>query len=1207
MNKTAIKNFAVWARNKLIADISYRAGLIGITESGIASALPQSTGTTEFYDIGTAEPYSISGDAVRQRRRLVELIERKEKETDYKTAYKYIIEEVAYTWFNRLIAIRFMEVNDYLPSHIRVLSSESGKMEPDLVTTPFDADLNYSVVEESKIIQLKQDNQLDELFRMLFIKQCNMLNAYLPELFEETQDYSELLLNLSVVDQDGVVFHLIHDIPEEDFDISREGQVEIIGWLYQYYNAEPKDETFALLKKNIKITKERIPAATQLFTPDWIVRYMVENSLGRLWIKGHPNSELAANWKYYVSDAKQEENVYFQLNKIDEQYRDIDLEEIRIIDPCMGSGHILVYCFDVLMQMYEAQGYTQRDAAQAIVENNIYGLDIDKRATQLAYFAVMMKARQYDRRIFSRNIKPHLYAIEESNDVNRSHLKYFGNSLDERDRKEAECGISELLSTFSDAKEYGSIIDVANFNWKLLFQYVNSLEEIGQMTFETVGITQTQSKLLKLVELGQVMAQKYHVVITNPPYMSSSGMGEKLLTYVKENYQDEKSDMSTVMMSKCLSMAENIGYVSMINIPVWMFISSYSELRRKIVGNNTFINMLHFGRGVFGSDFGTTAFVINKCNIKNYDAVYRKLHTEVGNVDSIEQKERWFFEGFGYYVSKKEWFERIPSTPIAYWLSENAVNLFINEPPLREVADPRQGLATGNDEKYLRQWQEVDFNGIKFGAKDVEEFWKLSGLYAPFNKGGAFRKWYGNNTLVIRFSQTNYSQLMQSGNHLPSRQFYFKPGITWTALTAGDFSGRYCDNGFVFAGKGPMCFPYEADNTYYLLGFLNSKLTSYFMKVFSSTTDFNQGPMRDLPLIMDCGEKRKEVECIVKENISLSKKDWDSFEASWDFAVHPLVALRISGAHSWGDGKPIMKLSSVYKAWEFLTETRYDRLKENEKRLNEIFIDIYGLQNELNPDVEDKNVTVRKADLQRDIKGLISYSVGCMFGRYSLDEPGICYAGGKWSCEKYSSFLPDYDNCIPITDEEYFDDDIVGRFCNWIKVVYGEENLEENLDYISKALGNKGSTSREIIRNYFLTDFIKDHIKTYQKKPIYWLFDSGKQNGFKALVYMHRWNADTIGNLRVEYLHRLERIYESEVIRMQDMIDNSTNTREVAVSTKRKEKIQKQIKECHEYDEKIGHLALARIEIDLDDGTNRNYEKVQIASDGKKYQVLVKL
>lgn len=415
MNKTAIKNFAIWARNKLIADISYRAGLMGITESGIAKPLPQSTGTTKFYDIGTAEPYSISGHQVAQRNQLVEAIRRKERDTDHKTAYNYIMEEVAYTWFNRLIAVRFMEVNDYLPSHIRVLSSETGKLEPDLVTTPFDADLPFTPQEEAALIQMKQDNKLDEAFRLLFIKQCNALNKILPALFEVTGHYTELLLNLSVIDQDGVVWHLVHDIDEADFNVNRGGQVEIIGWLYQYYNTEPKDETFALLKKNVKVTKERIPSATQLFTPDWIVRYMVENSLGRLWVEGHPNDALKSGWKYYLNEAVQEPDVQAQLEEIRREYRALNLDDIRVIDPFMGSGHILVYAFDVLMQIYESQGYTQRDAAQSILQYNLYGLDIDERAAQLAYFAVMMKARQYDRRIFSRGIQPHVYAIVESN------------------------------------------------------------------------------------------------------------------------------------------------------------------------------------------------------------------------------------------------------------------------------------------------------------------------------------------------------------------------------------------------------------------------------------------------------------------------------------------------------------------------------------------------------------------------------------------------------------------------------------------------------------------------------------------------------------------------------------------------------------------------------------------------------------------------
>lgn len=534
MNKTAIKNFAIWARNKLISDISYRAGLMGITADGIQRALPQSTGGTEFYDIGTAEPYAISGEAVKQRRQLAEVIRRKEKDSDYQTAYRYIIEEVAYTWFNRLIAVRFMEVNEYLPSRVRVLSSETGKIEPDLVTNPFDADLSFTNEERQKIMQLKLGNQVDELFRLLFIRQCNALNEILPALFEKTNDYTELLLSLSVIDEDGVVYHLVHDIPENDFNVAEEGQVEIIGWLYQYYNTEPKDETFALLKKNVKITKERIPSATQLFTPDWIVRYMVENSLGRLWVEGHPDEELKAGWKYYLEEAEQELDVAAQLEVIRAEYRKINPEDIKVIDPCMGSGHILVYAFEVLMQIYESAGYSQREAVKSILENNLYGLDIDDRAYQMAYFAVIMKARQYNRRILSAETKCHIYSIQESNYIDRNQLAYFGAGLNEVEKNNALNQMEGLLDTFRDAKEYGSILDMENYDWDLLRRFLKGTDVVGQLALDAVGLEQTSERLQTLIDIGEVMARKYEVVVTNPPYMASGGMNTKLQKYIKE-------------------------------------------------------------------------------------------------------------------------------------------------------------------------------------------------------------------------------------------------------------------------------------------------------------------------------------------------------------------------------------------------------------------------------------------------------------------------------------------------------------------------------------------------------------------------------------------------------------------------------------------------------------------------------------------------
>ena len=759
MNKSAIKNFAVWARNKLIADITYRAGLMGIAEDGIKAALPQSTKDTEFYDIGTKEPYSITGEAVRQRRRLAELIDQKTKSSDkansgeagregtlgcYKTAYRSVLEEVAYTWFNRLIAIRFMEVNDYLPSRIRVLSSESkGKLEPDLVTTPFDAEWELTETEKEAVMRLKTENQVDDLFRLLFVKQCNALNKVLPKLFEKTADYTELLLNVSVTDQDGVVYHLVHDIDEDDFNIEKGGQVEIIGWLYQYYNTEPKDEAFALLKKNVKITKERIPAATQLFTPDWIVRYMVENSLGRLWLEGHPNDNLKAGWKYYLDEAEQEADVEAQLAKIREEYKRIQPEGIKVIDPCMGSGHILVYAFDVLMQIYEAAGYTQREAAKSILENNLYGLDIDDRAFQLAYFAVMMKARQYNRRILNGNTDCHVYSIQESNMVNRNHLKYLGADMDELEQNNAMNQLTGLLDTFVDAKEYGSILNVDACDWELLRRFVAQSGEDEQMSMDSFGLEDTKEQLRVLVDVGQVMAQKYDAVVTNPPYMGGGGMDAKLSNYVKKRYPDSKSDMFAAFIEHCGQMAAVNRYQAMITQHAWMFLSSFEKLRKKLLQVDT-VNMAHLGARAFeeigGEVVQTTSFVLRKSHTPTYKGTYCRL------IESTTQqgKEELFLTGENRFVAAQDNFSKIPGSPIAYWISPKLLLAFINAPRLSELSEPKVGLQTGNNEKYYKLWQEVDFDCISFnGNKSFKWF--------PCVKGGESRKWYGNNTAIINW------------------------------------------------------------------------------------------------------------------------------------------------------------------------------------------------------------------------------------------------------------------------------------------------------------------------------------------------------------------------------------------------------------------------------------------------------------------------
>ena len=1198
MNKTAIKNFAIWARNKLIADVSYDARLIGITEDGIAKPLPQSFGGTQFFDIGTAEPYSISGEAVRQRDKLIEVIQQKEKDTDYKTAYQYVIEEVAYTWFNRLIAIRFMEVNDYLPSHIRVLSSESGKLEPDLVTSPFDAELPFTAEEEAQIFQLKQDNKLDEVFRIMFLKQCNALNEILPALFEKTKNYTELLLSLSVIDQDGVVYHLIHDIPEDDFNIESGGQVEIIGWLYQYYNTEPKAAAFA---KNGKITKEEIPAVTQLFTPDWIVRYMVENSLGRLWGEGHPDCDLKENWKYYLEEAQQEPEVQAKLSEIRKEYAALNPEDIKLIDPCMGSGHILVYAFDVLMQIYESAGYSQRDAAKSILEHNIYGLDIDDRAYQLAYFAVMMKARQYNRRILNGENTCHVYAIQESNSINRAHLKYFGAGLDDIEKNAAKMQLEGLLDTLTDAKEYGSILNVEGYNWELLRRFVAAEDTDGQISMDSVGVEDTAEQLNRLVDIGETMARKYWVTITNPPYAAISNLSPKVNDFVKANYPDSKVDLFAVFIERCGLMTRVSGYQAMITQHAWMFLASYENLRDKLL-NKELINLAHLGPHAFdeinGEVVQTSSFVFCNDFFSNYNSTFVQL---VGGKNEAA-KAAMFISGEHRFNKTNEQLREIQGTPYtAYWASDVVLSAFKKSHLVGDVSEPRVGMATANNDRFIRLWFEVNRNKFGINISSRKEAVESRKKWFPFAKGGEQRKWYGNNDTVVNWENDGFEiqnfkdeKTGRIRSHNYNLDYIFSSALTWTVIGTEKTSFRFCPVGFLYSNSGYGLFCNNEKTKYYLLGFMNSKIAASLLKILSPSMGFESGYLRKLPLIES--DSLDSIVERVKHCIDGSNAEWDSFEVSWDFKKHPLL-------------RNVSAISEAFAQWQLECEDRFNQLKANEEELNRIFIDIYGLQDELTPEVEDKDVTVRKADLQRDIKSLLSYAVGCMFGRYSLDVEGLAYAGGKWDSSKYQSFIPDADNVIPITDEEYLDDDIVSRLCDWLKVVYGADTLEANLDYIAKALGNKGSTSREIIRNYFLNDFFKDHCQTYSvtgsgKRPIYWLFDSGKQNGFKALVYLHRYTPDTIGNLRIDYLHKMQRVYESEINRMQDMMDHSENAREVAAASKRKDKLAKQLKECREYDEKISHLALSRIELDLDDGVKVNYRKLQTAQDGKFYEVL---
>ena len=930
---------------------------------------------------------------------------------------------------------------------------------------------------------------------------------------------------------------------------------------------------------------------TQLFTPDWIVRYMVENSLGRLWVEGHPECDLKENWKYYLEEAQQEPEVQAKLSEIRKDYAALNPEDIKLIDPCMGSGHILVYAFDVLMQIYESAGYSQRDAAKSILEHNIYGLDIDDRAYQLAYFAVMMKARQYNRRILNGENSCHVYAIQESNSINRAHLKYFGAGMDDIEKNAAKMQLEGLLDTLTDAKEYGSILNVESYNWELLRRFVAAEDTDGQISMDSVGVEDTAEQLNRLIDIGETASRKYDIVVTNPPYRAVADCTERLNSFVKANYPDSKNDLSTIFMEKTLSMSKPHGFMAMINIPVWMSKSSFEQLRYKLLALHTFVAVAHCGRGIFGSDFGTVAFVVQNSHIKMYKALFRQLFDELGAVDSVEQKEKWFLEGKGVFYAFPDKFLKIASYPIAYWVSDRLLTILNECKPLTEFAAPRKGLTTGDNDTFARLWFEIAL--AKFGINGNNH-----AKWYPMTKGGDFRRWYGNNSYVVNWENDGEAlkNFKDDNGKLRSvirnSQYYFQDCISWNDTTAtGKIAFRYQTKEFIPNASGPCV--YANKNLWYLFGLLNSKVSQVLLEILAPNMKFEVGQMGLVPIIM--GDPQ-DVEILTHTTLQEEKLDWDSFETSWDFKKHPLL-------------RNVSTISEAFNQWQVECDDRFNKLKANEEELNRIFIDIYGLQDELTPEVEDKDVTVRKADLQRDIKSLLSYAVGCMFGRYSLDVEGLAYAGGEWDSSKYQSYIPDADNVIPITDEEYLDDDIVSRLCDWLKVVYGADTLEANLDYIAKALGNKGSTSREIIRNYFLNDFFKDYCQIYSvtgsgKRPIYWLFDSGKQNGFKALVYLHRYTPDTIGNLRIDYLHKMQRVYESEINRMQDMMDHSGNAREVAAASKRKDKLAKQLKECREYDEKISHLALSRIELDLDDGVKVNYRKLQTAQDGKFYEVL---
>jgi hypothetical protein len=1180
VDKTAIRNFAVKARRKLIEDITHKAYEIGITKDKI---LDIETFEGGFRVKGRENGKTFKKYELKQRDKLIQNIKYK--------GFEQVIEEVAYTWFNRFIALRFMEVNNYLPTGVRVLSSiEEGKTEPDIIQEALNIDLD---LDPEIVYRLQDSNDTEDLYRYLLVKQCNQLGKIMPNVFEEIADYTELLLPDKLLAEGSVIRDLVEEIEEYDWKIelneeeqkqeAEKGEhgIEIIGWLYQYYISEKKDEVFAGLKKNKKITKENIPAATQLFTPKWIVKYMVENSLGRLWLESHPNEELKAQWKYYLEEAEQEPEVQKQLDELKDP--NLNPEDIKVLDPAMGSGHILVYAFDVLYEIYLSAGYSEREIPTLILEKNLYGLDIDDRAGQLATFALLMKARSKNRRIFRHKPKMNLCSIQESNDIPKEAIEYLVSPKEtELEKHFHREDVEYLIEVFHDAKEYGSILDVKKIDFDALEKRIEEIrnnvpEDLFELQYREIIL----EKIPPLIQQAKIMSQKYDVVCTNPPYMGNRGMNSKLSKYIGQHFPNTKTDFFAVFIEVCGAYTRARGLFSLITQPTWLFLSAFEKLRKSIIENKSICSLLHIGRGIFGIDWGSVAFTLRNILVNNYYGQYFRLHTRLFQyIDPNDIKDlflkakndhsfKFNFDNYGnnselfndgklrmigdcngqkiHYIYNQENFKLIPGYPIAYWANSNLLDAFRSKKIISKIAIPRTGIMTGDNARFLRLWWEPYYGKLNLDAKDYESAIKSKLKWYPYNKGGDFRRWYGNNEYVVNWENGGYeifgcAKLDSRNSQDYPNELKFKRAISWALVSSKKPSFRIINNSLSDIG-GPSLFV-SSNNLYYILAFCNSLIAIEILNILNPTVNFQAGNIGNLPIILN-KDNFHVVTSNAMQNIRISQQDWDSFETSWDFKVHPLAnfnkymdnyydTLLESGILADKEPIYVANLEHAYEQYKEFTEVQFNQLKSNEEELNRIFIEIYGLQDELTPDVDDKDVTITRIyDSKEDIpecmkgnnyvltredviKSFISYAVGCMFGRYSLDEEGLIYAGGdfddkfrlrdgQWEIKtkegwKKSRVNIVEHNVIPIVDGDYFEDGILERFVDFVKVSFGEDTLEENLDYIAETLGRKANeTSRQAIRRYFLKDFYKDHVRTYKKRPIYWLFDSGRQDGFKPL------------------------------------------------------------------------------------------------------------
>jgi type II restriction/modification system DNA methylase subunit YeeA len=1170
MNKSALKTFATSARKELLKKVAAKAMKIGITEETIKKA------DVESSDAIFIDGRQLSKEEKTQRDKLIARINQ--------IGFKHVMEEVAYTWFNRFTALRFMEVNDYLPTGVRVLSSSNpNSADPDMLNEALELDLEAELDKEH-IYDMKLNNETEELFKYLIIKHCNDLNRFLPFMFETIDDYTEILFPEGLLAKETFIRQMTDTdfIPEDNWQ-----KVEIIGWLYQYYIAEEKDRVIQAKKK---YKTEEIPFATQLFTPDWIVRYMVQNSLGRYWVESHPeHRELLGSWEFYLENPNHESD--FEKKIAPYINKELKVEDIKCFDPAMGSGHILVYMFDVLYEIYSKCGYMDREIPRLIIENNLYGLDIDDRAYQLACFSVVMKALEYNSRFFRsierEGLSLNLASIQETNIFDDEDFTYIaGDTVGDN----FEC-VKNFFGQFKDAKTIGSLIEVVEYDKefieKRLFEVQNNPV---QNLFEEDLAKKMLSLLPSLIKQAKIMLMEFDVIVTNPPYMGFKYMNNTLSNFIKQNYADVKSDIFPAFMDICVRKVKLNGQLGFLTPSVWLFIESYEKLRNNIANNKSLSSLIQLEYNAFPE----ACVPVCTFTLRNYFTELTAECIRLSEFKGIDIQETMTLQAvknpssnYRYSIQSKE-FKKIPGSAFAYWASETMLNIFTSSETIEEQIKFRQGMATSDNNRFLRYWHEVDQNKVGYGIKSREEA-KISKLkWFPYNKGGGYRKWYGNNDYVVNWENDGEemkeftSKLPQGTDvRLKSKEYYFKRGLTWSALTSGNLSVRYSDNGYIFDTKGSMGFPYNENNFNYIFGLLNSKVSTAILEMLAPTLDFNLASMKKIPYIMP-NHDLTNINKLVDLNILISREDWDSYETSWDFKKHPY--LNHKGALS--------KMVEAHDKWEENLYFQINKLKANEEELNSIFNNIYGLQGELSPYIEEKELAISKIDRRRDVKSLISYVMGCLFGRYSLDKDGLIYAGGEFELENYKTFIPDKDNIVPILSGSYFEDDIVSKFIDFVQVTFGNETLAENLDFVADNLGKKkGETSKETLRRYFLNDFYKDHVQTYKKRPIYWLFTSGKQKAFNCLIYMHRYDKTTLSRIRTDYLHEYQIRLDAEKKDLLSIIEGDYTTMEISNAKKELKALDKKIEELKEYDELLHHMADMQIEINLDDGVAVNYDK----------------